>query len=309
MHTQAGDEIATMAEFRRSQGLSPIASELLAGGISGSFGIFFSQPLDVARIRLQQSSTKGGTLGGTIREAFASEGVRGLFKGVGSPVLTVGLMNAVLFFSYDRATRSLLNTQQQNLGEPPARLSLDNVFLAGCAAGVATAFITAPTELVKCIAQVDTKSKGNIAEEYQIVKTMVRRHGLFGAHGPTRGLGITICREAPAFGTYFMVYECLSRNKQNNKNKSFWVSFWAGGCAGMVSWAVIYPLDVLKTRWTVAPPGTYTSLRHCLLTSVKREGAGCLLKGFGATMARAFPQNAVVFASYEFISGILGGEN
>jgi solute carrier family 25 carnitine/acylcarnitine transporter 20/29 len=173
--------------------------------------------------------------------------------------------------------------------------------------GVASAFLTGPTELVKCIAQTNTNSKGLLIEEYAIFRTMIQRHGWTGTHGPSRGLWMTVLRDSPSFGIYFSTYEAI---KMQFGDSPF-VSFCAGGWAGAFAWGAIYPIDVMKTRWQIMPPGTYTSIAHCVKVSLKEEGAGVFFKGFGATMTRAWPQSAVIFTIYEsvkkFMMGTEGG--
>eukprot|EP00931_Biecheleriopsis_adriatica_P038195 TRINITY_DN21906_c0_g1_i1.p1 TRINITY_DN21906_c0_g1~~TRINITY_DN21906_c0_g1_i1.p1 ORF type:complete len:285 (+),score=23.83 TRINITY_DN21906_c0_g1_i1:38-892(+) len=276
-----------------------VTTELVAGGIAGAAGILSTQPLDTIRIRLQSSAHGLGRATGyaglvdCALSTMKTEGLRGLYKGVASPTLTVGAMNAVLFFTYERASASLSGSAQNK----DAELSLPQVYAAGASAGLTTAFITGPTELIKCIAQTNLKNKGHMYEEWLILRSMVRDHGWLGAYGPCRGLLTTIVRETPSMGLYFTTYEAISRAW----GKSSAVSFFAGGCAGAIAWTSIYPLDVIKTRWSTAPPGTYSSLRHCFTSSVAQEGWGMLFKGFGATMARAWPQNAVIFFTYEMV--------
>ena len=75
--------------------------ELVAGGIAGAMGILLTQPMDTIRIRLQDPKLSYGGIGGCAVDTVRAEGIRGLFKGVGSPMLTVGIMNALLFFTYE----------------------------------------------------------------------------------------------------------------------------------------------------------------------------------------------------------------
>ena len=177
--------------------MSGVANELLSGGVAGMVGILATQPMDTVRIRLQGANSAGAQkytgimdcLGGTLR----NEGLRGLYKGVASPALTVGVMNAVLFFSYDFASRAI----QASDGSSDSDGSMSKVFTAGCFSGLMSAFVTGPTELVKCIAQTNHQSKGLLQEEWHIANTMVKSHGVFGSHGPCRGLGLTILRDSP----------------------------------------------------------------------------------------------------------------
>lgn len=281
-----------------------VAAELTAGGIAGALGILSTQPMDTIRIRLQSSANSMGMLtsyGGVFdcaQETLRKEGLRGLYKGVASPTVTVGVMNAVLFFSYENA--AALVKRYSNIHKS-RDLTIPQVMLAGGTAGFASSFVTAPTELVKCIAQTNLKSKGYMREEWHIFRSMLHEHGWLGAHGPCRGLMTTMFRETPSFALYFAAYEAGVRRY----GKSDLVSFVSGGCAGALAWTVIYPLDVIKTRWQVAAPGVYTSLMHCFRTSIAQEGWKVLFRGYGATMIRAWPQNGVIFCSYEYIKKLM----
>eukprot|EP00913_Durusdinium_trenchii_P009601 g9021.t1 len=122
--------------------------------------------------------------------------------------------------------------------------SLQTVFLAGCVAGSGSALINGPTE--------------------HIAKTLVQEHGVLHPRGPLRGLGTTIIRDTPSVGLYFVVYELLTR--QLGKGAS--------------AWACVYPIDVIKTRWTTAQAGVYSSVLQCFRTTTKQGGWGALLSGF-----------------------------
>eukprot|EP00930_Biecheleria_cincta_P034204 TRINITY_DN23653_c0_g1_i1.p1 TRINITY_DN23653_c0_g1~~TRINITY_DN23653_c0_g1_i1.p1 ORF type:complete len:174 (+),score=23.64 TRINITY_DN23653_c0_g1_i1:65-523(+) len=123
-----------------------VAVELTAGGIAGALGILSTQPMDTIRIRLQSSANSMGMLssyGGVLdcaQETLRKEGLRGLYKGVASPTMTVGIMNAVLFFSYENA--SALVKRYSHIDQS-RDLTIPQVLLAGGIAGFATSFVTA----------------------------------------------------------------------------------------------------------------------------------------------------------------------
>mmetsp|Transcript_104871 Transcript_104871/g.295409 ORF Transcript_104871/g.295409 Transcript_104871/m.295409 type:complete len:284 (+) Transcript_104871:119-970(+) len=281
-----------------------LIAEMLAGGVAGAAGVLSTQPLDTIRIRLQSSVSNLGMATGyngivhCAVATFRNEGLRGLYKGVVSPTATVGAMNAVLFLSYECASDAA--RKQSGIGRNKD-LPLRQVFACGAVAGFTTAFITAPTELVKCLAQTDLRSKGCASDELRIMRRLVQEHGWLGRRGLARGLLTTIARETPSLGLYFSVYELICRRC----GRARLVQFYAGGFAGAVAWASIYPVDVVKTRWQTAAPGTYRSVGHCLKVGFAAEGYGMFCKGFGATMARAWPQNAIVFFTYEHVKDLL----
>lgn len=95
-----------------------------------------------------------------------------------------------------------------------------------------------------------------------------------------------------------------------------------GGLAGIVTWASIFPLDVIKTRvqtQTQAPhaDGESQALLHRQTRSERlgavaiarkayeAEGAGVFFRGLGICSVRAFIVNAVQWAVYEWMMRLL----
>ena len=108
----------------------------------------------------------------------------------------------------------------------------------------------------------------------QTIKQIVESSGI---KGMTRGLGITICREVPAFGIFFSSNEILVNLK---KDSNLWV-FTAGGIAGINSWIFTYPIDVLKSRLQADVIGSgaqYKNVVQCFKKSVATDGYNCLFR-------------------------------
>lgn len=78
-----------------------------------------------------------------VKKTIASEGPRGLYKGMGVPLATVAAFNAVLF-SVRGQMEALLRS------EPGAPLTVNQQFVCGTGAGIAVSFLACPTELIKC---------------------------------------------------------------------------------------------------------------------------------------------------------------
>eukprot|EP00494_Astrolonche_serrata_P007297 UN07326 len=107
-------------------------------------------------------------------------------------------------------------------------------------------------------------------------------------------------RDFFSLSCYFTVYKHMTENDNSLTN-----SFIAGGLAGCFSWACIYPIDVLKTRWQISKLGEYRNPAKLLINIYKNEGSTILFKGFNATMLRSFPQHATTFITYEFLKSFL----
>jgi hypothetical protein len=71
--------------------------------------------------------------------------------------------------------------------------------------------------------------------------------------------------------------------------------------AGMVSWALIVPLDVIKSR-VQADSSTcprYQSMADCAVKSFRADGVKVFFRGFWLIALRSLPVNAVTFVAYE----------
>jgi hypothetical protein len=71
--------------------------DLIAGGVAGSASVVVGHPFDTLKVRLQTSSagSKGASGGG----------IRSLFSGMGAPLSTAAVVNAIIFASYGSSTR------------------------------------------------------------------------------------------------------------------------------------------------------------------------------------------------------------
>jgi solute carrier family 25 carnitine/acylcarnitine transporter 20/29 len=182
-------------------------------------------------------------------------------------------------------------------------------------------------EHIKCRLQVqhgkgsaDYKFKGPV----QAIRSMVREHGITRLY---QGWWVTTWREVPAFGLYFATYDylkdwantfLLSRalaaatvDGRDDDPDSFvphhshtWLaSAFAGGCAGSLTWAIVYPVDVIKTRIQTAPLDQPRSQLRMLTVGadlVRQYGVRYLFRGLSVTLLRAFPVNGTIFPVYEF---------
>ena len=78
------------------------------------------------------------------------------------------------------------------------------------------------------------------------------------------------------------------------------MSLLSGGLAGILTWLVNYPIDVIKSR--IQADGTqgvnrYHGFVDCGKQILQSEGIRGFKKGLGVTLIRAFPVNAVTFAT------------
>jgi solute carrier family 25 carnitine/acylcarnitine transporter 20/29 len=176
--------------------------------------------------------------------------------------------------------------------------------MAGAIGGLACFVVSTPTELIKCRAQARFDSRNSWA----ISKDIFRESGL---RGFFRGGVVTSLRDSIGYGFYFWAYEASKQSSILEAVSPTTRSLVAGGIAGCVTWASVYPLDVVKTLVQVdselaetipllrrrKPLGTISCAREIYA----RGGIPGFFKGFWACMARAFVVNAVTFFAYELV--------
>lgn len=214
-----------------------------------------------------------------LKSLLVKDGIRGIYRGISSPLAGVAAINAIIFGVYGNA---------QRLQKDPS--AIKSCVIAGAAAGLCQSFLTGPMELIKTRMQISGGDQSPLRMIRDIFKTE-------GTRGIFRGLNITILRELPAFSSYFLTYEYLTRTPDNSP-VSTWTMLIAGGFAGVVSWMICYPIDIVKSRMQIdgmKGPKIYKNSLDCLRKSVDAEGYSFLIRGLTPAIVRAFPVNAACF--------------
>lgn len=248
--------------------------------ITGCAAVIVGHPLDTVKVNLQTQNSVNPRYRGTLhclKSLIRHEGIRGVYRGVSSPLAGVAAINAIVFGVYGNTQRSMSNPD-----------AISSHFMAGCVSGLFQSIFSGPMELAKTKMQVSGDGVG-------VWKCLKDIYGSQGTRGIFRGFGSTILRDMPGFGAYFASYEYLTRREGPVSTGTMLL---AGGIAGVISWVVVYPIDVLKSRLQADGMNgsfKYKNLFDCYVKSVKYEGYAILTKGITPTIIRAFPTNAACF--------------
>ncbi|ORX90104.1 mitochondrial carrier [Basidiobolus meristosporus CBS 931.73] len=283
-------------EIKTSGGTSGVKS-FLSGGFGGICLVAAGHPLDLIKVRLQTSNAYTGIVD-CFKKTIARDGIRGLYRGMSTPLIGVTPIFATCFWGYDMGKK----LQIWALGlDPNEKLSMGQILFAGGFSAIPATLLMAPTERIKCLLQIQgdaggvQKYKGPIDAAIGIFKEG-------GVRSLFRGTGATLIRDVPGSVAYFGAYEFAKAALSDDAGPdtlSPMAVLVAGGLAGMANWAVAIPPDVLKSRLQTAPEGTYKGVADVFTHLIRTEGPGALFRGLGPAMLRAFPANAACFLGVE----------
>ncbi|XP_037759778.1 solute carrier family 25 member 45 isoform X3 [Chelonia mydas] len=189
--------------------------EFVAGWISGAVGLALGHPVDTVKVRLQTQSGYRGILDCVIK-TYRNETVLGFFKGMSFPLLSVALVNSVMFGAYSNALLYLSATHHhERRANPP---SYAHVLTAGSFSGLMQAVVLAPVDLIKVRLQNQTHSYGlrspvgGPGAQYRgpvhCGACIFREEGVLGLF---RGTWALVLRDTPTMPVYFLIYVSLCR--------------------------------------------------------------------------------------------------
>ncbi|KAF4650495.1 hypothetical protein FOZ61_000281 [Perkinsus olseni] len=122
----------------------------------------------------------------------------------------------------------------------------------------------------------------------------------------------SLARYAPSQAFNFTFREVFkSALPQYNPKTNLWLysqsSFLAGALAGTASLAVIYPIDVINTKYSTdlsrGRDRMYKNPLSCLVQTLKRGGFGSLYSGFGNSVQGIVVYRAFYFGLYDTMKG------
>lgn len=293
---------------------APAASlliSLLSGGVGGLCVVLVGYPFDLLKVRMQTASGGRVTLASVFRSTWQAAGWRGLYQGATAPFLAVTPIFAANFYGYELGKRLYVRAAPARDG------SLAAAAFGALFSALQTSIVVIPAERVKVCMQIvpagtaarNTTQPGAIS----VALRLVREGGLRSLY---RGSVPTLARDIPGLVVFFTVYEALKERlrplARDQRSMHMAGVAAAGGTAGIASWLVSLPFDVLKSRVQAAGADgaplsrarlpTLAALRELLA----HEGPRALYRGLLPVMLRAFPANAACFLGVELSKEGLG---
>ncbi|KAI9138080.1 mitochondrial carrier domain-containing protein [Paraphysoderma sedebokerense] len=305
----------------------------VAGGFGGTVGAVVTCPLEVVKTRLQSSYYQSTILhrppsnsswihnlkfhvADTLRilkDIHKSEGIRGLWRGIGPNLVGVVPARAIYFSSYNKAKQ--LYTELNNHNENSF------VYLSSAAtAGAVTAFTTNPIWLIKTRMQLQSNSPDiHLSTRYRnsldCLVRVVREEGVAALY---RGVTASLIGVSEST-VQWVIYEKLKKvvdarraeriqlvGVDNGRTFRDWFEYFSiAAAAKLFAATVTYPHEVIRTRMRQSPVAEpiykYRSFVQSFRVILKEEGVMALYGGMTAHLLRVVPNAAIMFCCYEAV--------
>lgn len=173
----------------------------LAGASAGLGTTVVLTPVELVKCRLQMLQDPTQSVTSTVRKIVQAEGIRGMYKGVGSTFCRELPGNSVWFVTYELLSRRFAERRRLENGGQPAPLHLYQQILAGGCAGCMYWLVPFPIDTAKSILQTTTDKsltlRGALA--------MVYKRG--GVRALYNGASLTMMRAFPTNAIIFLMYK------------------------------------------------------------------------------------------------------
>ncbi|KAF5335983.1 hypothetical protein D9611_006281 [Ephemerocybe angulata] len=278
-----------------------LAVNMLAGALAGISEHAVMFPVDSIKTRMQVFATSPVAVYTGVGNAFtrisATEGMRALWRGVGSVVVGAGPAHAIHF--------GTLEAVKELAGGNEAGNQYLATSLAGASATIASDAFMNPFDVIKQRMQLH---KSEYRTVLTCAKTIYRNEGLsaFYISYPT-----TLAISIPFNAIQFTVYEHVKRFLNPRGEYSPGTHMTAGAVAGAVAAAVTTPLDVAKTILQTRGSATDPEIRNvrgmsdAMKIIWKKDGLKGFARGLTPRVLTIMPSTALCWLSYEFFKAAI----
>lgn len=193
-------------------------------------------------------------------------------------------------------------------------------FIAGSLAGVSSAILLQPFDVLKTSILVNSANSG-------VARSIALVYNEYGISGFWRGVSPGICRAIIGGGMNFYTLEYFRKYFKSSDSLMDQISndSKAAATSRFLTILVLSPLTVVKVRMEAMGSNQYRSIVHGLQTIAREEGVKGLYKGLLPNIIRDIPFSALAFSFYsqyqkalsdspdqpnivvKFLSGVMAG--
>ena len=224
--------------------MAPELLSIAAGSVAGAVGVGFAYPLDSMKTKIQNiaasqiskfPSEAVPDLKQVVTQILHQDGILSLYNGVAGVMMGNALVKACAFTVNGWALSEITSNSP----------TIEQLCFSAAFAGMVTSFLSNPIERVKVLMQSNAKT-GSIEKlnEVKIISHIINSDGVKDL--AFRGLDATLAREIPGYSLYFVAYFVLMHGPLGEGLGPVGPVV-IGALSGMLSWLIVFPLDVCKT--------------------------------------------------------------
>ncbi|KAK0059909.1 solute carrier family 25 member 45 [Biomphalaria pfeifferi] len=280
-------------------------NDYIAGAVGGCAGVVVGHPLDTIKVQIQTQEFGGKytNLMDCIRTVQRQTLSKGYFRGLSWPLFSYGYLNAVFFGCYGFLLKKFGCTEDLTHKKPTYWI----IGVTGALATLPQVVFTCPVDVVKVSLQSQIPHYHDLPKvqvnkyfsgPLEAVTVIFRTSGIKGLY---RGFLTHVVRDTPAAAMYMSSYSFFQYESSYRipSVPSQIVNFLGGGVAGVLSWLIIMPFDVVKSKLQADACGKlYKGFWDCASQVYRADGIRAFFLGLVPMAVRAFPVNAVTLMVY-----------
>ena len=265
------------------------------GGVAASIAVCFTHPLDLAKVRLQNSPAKISTAK-LLRNTFVNEGVRGLYIGISASILRQMTYSLTRFAAYEEL--KTIVSQHTDPSQPTSIWTKISVAsLAGAAGGVAGN----PADVILVRMTSDLFRAPSQKFQYKgAIDGLMRAYREEGAHVLFRGITPNVVRAMLMNSSQLASYDFFKETLQNTglfAPGSLIQYLTSSLLAGTVATTLTSPADVIRSR-VMNARGTDSGIPQ-LLKAMRIEGPMFMFRGWVPSWIRLAPNTVILLTVLE----------
>eukprot|EP01084_Bolivina_argentea_P150622 263019_1 len=270
----------------------------IASGLATSCAKILLHPLDCIKTVQQLSGVERMSLIEAGWFVVQSDGVCGLYRGLGVSLLGSIPSVGIYFFLYEYCMQLWENVPKRVPGTV-------KILASAAVANIFASYIRVPYEILKQQLQAGTYPSTIVA-----IKSIYKLGGLGGFFIPG-SLAVQWARDVPYAMITLLVYEYLHSilgNKKSKENdgsseKIPHLNALIGGLAGGISTVITQPMDVVKTR--VMTSSNSIGMFATAYKALADDGPFVFIRGLGPRLLHKIPANCIFFLVYETFRTLL----
>lgn len=284
-----------------------------------------------ARIAIAQQNANNGRLFPLLKQIYASNGAKGLFRGFWTAAIGNCLVEWVYYAAYENTRQKLHNHFNDSIANGTfdseeereaciIRNDLIKESFSGVISEASCETIAIPFDIVAQRLMIQELGKTGFSYKggFDAVRQIYQAEGL---RGFFKGFGASLLTHAPESAIWWIIYMNVKKQlylsqpeswvEQTSKQGSFLIHLAAGTVAGGLTATFCNPLDVVKTRLQVQNSKStyrYRNFFHALRMIPRQEGMGAFTNGMFAKILYMAPVSGLHIALYELVKRMSGNE-